>query len=155
MLEAGLGSIRLSDEFVRDLLGDKPHIAEAKEARPARPRVLVVDDERLIADTCAKILDDAGFYAKTAYDGWKALEMVAEFQPDYLITDVLMPRMNGVDLAISVSRMLPAVKVLLFSGQAGISGVLLEGRAQGYEFELIAKPIHPTKLIEHLRKYER
>jgi DNA-binding NtrC family response regulator len=155
MLEMRSGSIRLGDKFARDSMGDKPYAAEGKQARPTRPRVLVVDDEKLIADTCTKILDDAGFHAKSAYDGWKALEMVTEFQPDYLITDVLMPRMNGVDLAIAVSKMLPAVKVLLFSGQAGISGVLLEGRAQGYEFELIAKPIHPTKLIEHLRKHQR
>ncbi len=79
------------------------------------------------------------------------MDMAAEFQPDYLLTDVLMPRMNGVELAIYVRKMLPTVKILLFSGQAGISEILLQGREQGYEFELLAKPIHPLKLIERLQ----
>jgi len=119
---------------------------------PARPRVLVVDDEKLVADTCAEILERAGFHARTAYDGQTALEMLAEFHPDYLLTDVLMPGMNGVQLAIAVREMMPTTRVFLFSGQAGISETLLQGREQGYEFELVAKPIHPMKLIEHLRK---
>jgi CheY-like chemotaxis protein len=78
--------------------------------------------------------------------------MVAEFQPDYLLTDVLMPRMNGVELAIAVSKILPYAKILLFSGQAGISDILLHGFEQGYEFELVAKPLHPIKLIERLQR---
>ena len=62
-----------------------------------------------------------------------------------------MPVMNGVELAIAISKMLPEAKILLFSGQAGISDVLLEGHNQGYDFELAAKPIHPEKLIERLK----
>jgi DNA-binding NtrC family response regulator len=63
-----------------------------------------------------------------------------------------MPEMNGVELAIAVRKMFPSTKVLLFTGQAGISGILLEGQKQGYEFELIAKPIHPLRLIERLKQ---
>jgi hypothetical protein len=59
--------------------------------------------------------------------------------------------MNGVELAIAISKMFPTARILLFSGQAGISEILLEGQRQGFEFELIAKPIHPLKLIERLR----
>jgi len=65
---------------------------------------------------------------------------------------VLMPRMNGVDLGIAMRKMFPDAKILLFSGQAGISEILLEGQRQGFEFELIAKPIHPLKLIERLKE---
>jgi CheY-like chemotaxis protein len=152
MLEAGAGSICVADEFVRNLTGDLLHDAESMEIQQTGPRILVVDDEKLIADTCTEILEGAGFHAKAAYDGWTALQMAATFQPDYLLTDVLMPRMNGVDLAIAIRRMLPATRILLFSGQAGISDILLQGRDQGYEFELIAKPVHPMKLIERLQK---
>ena len=155
MPEIGSGSIYLSDESVRNRPKDRSRDSKATENRAARPRVLVVDDEKLIADTCAEILEAAGFHTQTAYDGWAALEMVAEFQPDYLLTDVVMPRMNGVELAIYVSKMLPDTRILLFSGQAGISEILLQGHEQGYEFELVAKPLHPIKLIEHLQKQRR
>jgi CheY-like chemotaxis protein len=155
MLESGSGSIYFGDEFVRNYAGDQSRHTQAKENQVARPRVLIVDDEKLVADTCAEILEGAGFHTRIAYDGRAALKMVAEFQPDYLLTDVLMPRMNGVELAISVSKMLPAARILLFSGQAGISEILLRGHEQGYEFELVAKPLHPLKLIERLRKQQR
>lgn len=64
-----------------------------------------------------------------------------------------MPGMNGVQLAIAVRKLFPAVNILLFSGQAGISEVLLEGRQQGYQFELLAKPLHPLKLLESFNKH--
>lgn len=151
----GSRSIYLGQESVRNLPKNLSRDSKATENRTARPRVLIVDDEKLIADTCAEILEAAGFHTQTAYDGWAALEMVAQFQPDYLLADVLMPRMNGVELAIYVSKMFPDARILLFSGQAGISEILLQGHEQGYEFELVAKPLHPIKLIEHLQKQRR
>jgi DNA-binding NtrC family response regulator len=151
-LEIGSASISFGHESPRNQERNSLHDTEATEDQPAKPRILIVDDEKLIADTCAQIFEDAGFHAATAYDGWSALNIAAEFRPDYLLTDVLMPRMNGVELAICISQLLPAAKILLFSGQAGISDILSHGREQGYDFELIAKPLHPTKLIEHLRK---
>jgi hypothetical protein len=60
--------------------------------------------------------------------------------------------MNGVELAIAVRKMHPLTRILLFSGQAGISDVLLDGQRRGFEFELIAKPIHPLKMIERLKR---
>ncbi|MGB9078011.1 MAG: hypothetical protein WCC26_14320 [Terracidiphilus sp.] len=62
-----------------------------------------------------------------------------------------MPKMNGVELAIAIRKMYPSTRIMLFSGQAGISDILLDGLRQGFEFELIAKPIHPLIVIEHLR----
>jgi CheY-like chemotaxis protein len=115
-----------------------------------RPRVLIVDDERLLADTTAAILRHAGFNTKIAYDGFGALEIMASFHPDYLLTDVMMPGMNGVELAITITKIHPATKILLFSGQAGISEILEDSRAKGFEFPLLAKPVHPTRLIAGL-----
>lgn len=155
MLEIGLGSFYLSEEPARKHSPARFEDSAGKNSQPDRPRVLVVDDEKLIADTCAEILEISGYHARTAHDGWSALEIMAEFQPDYVLTDVLMPGMNGMELGIAVSRMSPQTRVLLFSGQAGISDILLEGHRQGYQFELIAKPIHPDKLIEYFRKLKR
>jgi hypothetical protein len=58
--------------------------------------------------------------------------------------------MNGLELAIAIRQMYPLTRITLFSGQAGISDILLDGQRKGFEFELIAKPLHPLKVIEHL-----
>ena len=125
---------------------------DSRRGDDARAKVLIVDDQRLIADTLAEILSNAGFDAVAAYDGFDALDKASRFNPQWVVTDVLMPRMNGVELAIALRKNFPSSAILLFSGQAGISDILQEGRRQGYQFELIAKPIHPLKLIERLKE---
>ena len=152
MFEMAPGNIFLIDRFSRN--EGLPLSDEAASKQPQRtlPKILVVDDERRIADTLAEILEMSGFHVATAYDGWEALEAAARFHPDYLLSDVLMPRMTGVDLAIAIRKTYPNTRILLFSGQAGISEILMDGYRRGFEFELIAKPIHPLKLIERLKE---
>jgi CheY-like chemotaxis protein len=139
------------DESSPRPIGFDPERTPDNEAEPTRVKVLVVDDEKLIADTVSEILQGAGFDVVAAYDGWTALEAVRRFRPDYLLSDVLMPKMNGVDLAITIQQMYPRARIVLFSGQAGISEILLDGQRRGLKFELIAKPIHPLKLIDRLK----
>ncbi|HEY2860379.1 MAG TPA: response regulator [Terracidiphilus sp.] len=124
---------------------------ESEGQAAEKPRILIVDDERLLAETTATILRRAGFNARTAYDGFHALETANAFHPEYLLTDIMMPAMNGVELAIAVIRMFPATRILLFSGQAGISNIMEESRSRGFEFPLLAKPVHPTQLIDSLK----
>jgi len=116
-----------------------------------KPRVLVADDERVIADTLAMILNQSGFQARVAYTGEAALELAAEYQPDMLISDVIMAGLNGIDAAIKIRKILPSIKILLFSGQAATADLLEKARAQGYEFEILAKPVHPQDLLARLR----
>ena len=125
--------------------------SDQKGSSPARIRVLVVDDEKLLADTTAAILRGAGFDAKPVYSGWQAVETARSFEPDCLLTDVKMPEMNGIELALVISKMLPATTIVLFSGQAGITDLLDDARDNGYEFPLLAKPVHPMALIERLK----
>ncbi len=144
--------IWLAPEESRHLPGFDFSESNAEAREKARPRILVVDDEKLLADTTAAILRRAGYNARTAYDGFAALEAVNTFRPDYLLTDIMMPAMNGVELAIAVSSMHPATKILLFSGQAGIFGILEQSRTRGFDFPLLAKPVHPSNLIERLKE---
>jgi CheY-like chemotaxis protein len=117
--------------------------------------ILVVDDEETLANTTVEILNMAGFCAFVAYDGQTALELAAKFHPDVLLTDVVMAGMNGVELAVAISDLLPKTQVLLISGQAGTIDLLEKARAEGHAFELIAKPIHPLKLIEQLKSLRK
>jgi len=117
----------------------------------AKPKVLVADDERVIADTLAMILNQSGFEARAVYSGEKAVELAPEFKPDMLISDVIMPGLNGIDAAIQLRALLPGIKILLFSGQAATADLLEKARTQGYEFEILAKPVHPQDLLNNLR----
>jgi CheY-like chemotaxis protein len=117
----------------------------------AKPRVLVADDEQVIANTLAIILNQAGFEARAVYSGEKAIEALDTFQPDMLISDVIMTGMTGIEAAIQTRVKLPNCKVLLFSGQAATADLLERARTQGHEFEILAKPVHPTDLLAKLR----
>jgi CheY-like chemotaxis protein len=120
--------------------------------RLRKPTILVVVDQHLIADTTRMVLSQSGFHAECAYGGQSALEMALKLKPDYLLTDIVMPGMHGVDLAIHVRNQLPATIIVLLSGQAGITDLLREAKDGGYEFNLLAKPIHPEKLLDYLKQ---
>lgn len=124
--------------------------ADVEESKNGHRSVLVVDDERLIADTLATILNNSGFRATVAYDGTSALDQLRSSAPDLLITDVSMPGMNGIELATKVRDLWPQCTVLLFSGHASSSELLREARDRGYQFELVSKPVHPRDLLEKL-----
>jgi CheY-like chemotaxis protein len=115
------------------------------------PKVLVADDEKIIADTLAMILNQSGFDARAVYSGEMAIELAPIFQPTMLISDVIMIGMNGIDAAIRIRGLLPAIKVLLFSGQATTADLLEEAKTRGHDFEILAKPVHPSDLIAKLR----
>ena len=114
------------------------------------PRVLIVDDERNIADTLAMVFKLKGHEAIAAYSAESAVELIETFEPDIVLSDVIMGRMTGVDLAIYLSRARPDCKVVLFSGQTATADLLAEASRKGHDFRLLAKPIHPERLIEEV-----
>jgi CheY-like chemotaxis protein len=77
--------------------------------------------------------------------------MASTFEPDMLISDVIMADLNGIDAAIRIRGLLPKIKILLFSGQAATADLLENARTKGYEFEILAKPVHPQDLLTRLR----
>lgn len=115
-----------------------------------RPAVLVVDDESVIADTLAEILSRSGYNAVPAYDGDSALETALLTPPEMLITDVVLPGMTGIELAITVRRIFPECKIILFSGQASTSDLLATARSEGHHFTLLNKPLHPQDLLQRV-----
>jgi len=117
----------------------------------SQPRVFVVDDESVIASTLGMILRGQGFEAHAFHLPAEALRVSREMPPDLLITDVVMPQLSGIDLAIQTRELHPSCKVLLFSGQPAITGMLEAARASGHNFEVLAKPIHPGELLEKIR----
>lgn len=117
---------------------------------PDKIKVLVVDDEHSIADTLTIILRHHGFDAATAYCGATAVEAARLWDPDILLTDVVMPDMNGIEAAVLIQAAHPRCKVLLFSGQAAAQE-MLAARLDAANFRFLQKPIHPIDLIDSLR----
>lgn len=115
-----------------------------------RPVVLVVDDESAIADTLAEILSRSGYASMAVYDGYEALETALVAPPEMLITDVVLPGMSGIELAITMRRIYPDCKVVLFSGQASTADLLASARNDGHHFTLLSKPVHPRDLLAHV-----
>jgi CheY-like chemotaxis protein len=126
-------------------------MTEALTAASRRRVVFVVDDESVIATTLAIILNKAGFEAHAMFSGEEAVASLAELRPDLLITDVVMGSMNGIEVATIFRNKFPDCKILLFSGQAATNDLLEKASAQGHEFEILAKPVHPADLIAKLR----
>lgn len=112
-----------------------------------RPVVLVVDDESVIADTLSEILNRSGYTAIAEYDGDSALETALLMPPEMVITDVVLPGMSGIELAITIRRIFPDCKIILFSGQASTADLLAAARQDGHHFTLLNKPLHPQDLL--------
>ncbi len=115
------------------------------------PRVFVVDDEDVIATTLGMILRLRGFEAHSFNLPLEALRAARELAPDLLISDVVMPLLSGIELAIQLRELCPECKVLLFSGQAATANMLEAARASGHDFEVLAKPVHPTDLLNRIQ----
>jgi DNA-binding response OmpR family regulator len=113
----------------------------------SKPIVLVVDDEAVIADTRAMILEHNGISTMVAYNGNSALEIAKTIFPDLLLADVALSGMNGIDLAMAIRQIIPSCGILLFSAQASTADPVEPARVAGQEFTILTKPIHPTELL--------
>ncbi len=138
-------------------------MTSANSAWVRKPRIFVVDDQRIIADTLAMILEQNGYSASAMYSATDALDRVCDETPDLLISDVILDpdSINGIDLAVYFERQCPTCKVLLISGNAMTSSLQSAARQRGHNFPLLQKPIAPQKLLEivydmlrHLRQGE-
>jgi CheY-like chemotaxis protein len=114
--------------------------------------ILIVDDERVIADTLSAIFGRAGFKVLTAYDGCSALALIGSSIPDILLSDVAMPGMNGIELAMAVVEAIPECKTLLFSGHAEAMEQVIDACECGHDFHFVAKPVDPAVMVDMASK---
>ena len=104
-------------------------------------RILIVDDERVIADSLAVIFEKQGYQSRAAYSAEQALEIIAQWPPNLAILDVILPGMNGIDLAILIKSGYPDVAVMLISGQPATAALAESAVERGHRFQIHAKPI--------------
>jgi DNA-binding response OmpR family regulator len=113
--------------------------------------VLIVDDDQAIADTLAAIFQMHGYDARVAYSAEQAIENIACCMPDLALLDVNLPGMNGIDLAIVLRANHPDCHLLLVSGHESTRSLLEEAAKKGHIFDILAKPVHPTLILERAK----
>ncbi len=115
-----------------------------------RHKVLVVDDDRVIASTLSAIFESVGYETATAYSGEEAFQVACAFQPDCIVSDVMMGELNGIEAAIEILRELPRCKVVFISGNAPCRDLMGNAIAQGFNFEVLAKPVPMPELLTRI-----
>jgi CheY-like chemotaxis protein len=115
------------------------------------PTVLVVDDERVIADTLATILRSEGFVATAVYSRNAAIQNARESPPDALVCDMVLGAESGIETAVQIKMIRPDCRIILTSWVLNSAEMLKQASAQGHEFEVLAKPFHPSILLDKLR----
>ena len=110
------------------------------------PVILVVEDEAFVRDLIRYILETAGYAVLTAADGEQALQVSRTFPTaiHLLVSDVLMPKLGGIELCELMLRERPALKVLL------MSGTVVEQPREGVAF--LRKPFRAEILRDHVRR---
>jgi len=115
-----------------------------------RERVLVVDDEPDLAESCAYFLERAGYEARCAGSAQEALKLLDEQSFDAVVSDVRMPRMSGMELLAAIRERDPDIEVLLLTGYPDLQ-MAVSAIKQG-AFDYLAKPYGEQDLIERVQK---
>ena len=112
-------------------------------------RVLVADDEPLVREEIAEFLELSGCEVRTAEDGRKALMVAADWQPQVVFLDVLMPEMDGIDLTRALKSRDPKARIVAMSGGGRIKQLDILEFAKRYGADYtITKPVTHQKLFE-------
>lgn len=124
-----------------------PALPAPIQAAPIRATILLVDDDALIANSTAALLEDLGHRVAAAHSGSEALVMMQDgLAPDIVVTDYAMPGMTGMDLALALREQHPTLPILLATGYAELQGV------QAIDLPRIAKPYTQQQLSAEIMR---
>jgi CheY-like chemotaxis protein len=111
-------------------------------------RVLVVDDDHLVADTLTLIFGKSGFEATAAYSADQALERAREFTPDLLLCDVSMPGRDGLTLVSDMSEEQPDCRIIMLTGfYSNLKSVREHAHKLSRPVGILTKPCQPSELL--------
>lgn len=122
----------------------------SRKRRSKRLRILIADDDQILAETLAALLRLQAYDVRTAFSGKSAIQIASEFAPDTLIMDVMMPGLNGLEAASHIRMLLPGCKIFLITGRSVAADLVLKSHVLKDGFELLSKPIDPRNLLARL-----
>lgn len=112
-------------------------------------RILVIDDDPAVLSTVRRILERAGHEVLDAQDGREGLSLARREDPDLIITDLIMPEMEGIETIRTLREELPGVKIIAVSGGGamGPGTYLTDAEILGAD-RALAKPFTPAQLVD-------
>jgi len=120
-----------------------------------RQTVLVVDDEPRIADTLATVLRGSGLEVRTANNGLQGYSSYFREPTDWIITDIEMPKLNGIDMVQCIRAIDASVKTIYMTGGADKHWALLSQEVHGFGAQILRKPFAIKRVIEMLAEKQR
>ena len=113
-----------------------------------KTRVLVIDDDRLVADTLCLIYKVNGFDSEARYSAAAGLERAMTFEPELVLCDVTMPEESGLQLADRMQEVLPSTRMLMLTAYASNAArVRAQSRRMSRPLKLLSKPCRPDELL--------
>lgn len=109
----------------------------------SRPRVLIIDDEQVVLESCTEILLDQPYEIATATNGARGLELVEEYGPDLVFVDLKMPGLSGLEVLEAINRDDPTVVTVVITGYATIDSAIEAMKSGAYDF--MPKPFTPDQ----------
>ena len=112
-------------------------------------RVLIIDDEEIVLDSCTDILEGGEYEVATAKDGTSGLKLFQEFQPDLVFVDLKMPGISGIEVLEQIQGIDPTIVAIVITGYATVSSAVEAMKQGAYDF--LPKPFTPDefRLITH------
>ena len=113
-----------------------------------KQRILIVDDDKLVADTLNLIFLANGYESEARYSAATGMERARTFSPDMILCDVTMPEETGLQLAEKVNRELPGTRMLMLTAySSNATKVEAESSRMGKPLKLLSKPCRPEDLL--------
>ncbi|WP_035354228.1 response regulator [Edaphobacter aggregans] len=111
-------------------------------------RILIVDDDPMVADTLTLIFQKKGFDVRTCNSAEDGLECARVFRPDLLLCDIIMPGRGGLNLVADITRELPSCRILVLTGfYADLGAVEKHSRKLPRPLGILTKPCQPSLLL--------
>lgn len=142
---------QMEDNEIVRLFGENRVIDDAHHKK----RILVVEDEFGLQEIFKDIFRMEGYDVKVAVDGLDGFELYKEFLPDLVFTDVVMPKMSGIELVEKIREINPEIKVIYISGFFGIRRLRekLDKDIYKYGYPTLAKPFKTSEMLDLVKEY--
>jgi signal transduction histidine kinase len=111
--------------------------------RDDKSKILIIDDEEVVLDSCTQILEGGPFHVATAMDGSFGLELVQEFRPDIVFVDLKLPGISGFDVLDRIHEFDPTIVAIVITGYATVSSAVEAIKKGAYDF--LPKPFTPDE----------
>jgi excisionase family DNA binding protein len=140
----------LRRELKNFLLRQKMEIPPELNDKKYRPAILVVDDDRRLAGTLKRMLEKefSKYEIMTAADGYRAAEIIFDWEPQLVIMDIIMPGIDGCEVCARIKKRNPAIKVIAVSGYSTAEN--REKMAKAGSDAFLAKPFRKRELIDEV-----